>query len=254
MRVLVAEDEPLAARRLVSELCKLNDVEVIRTCSNGLEARDMIIDEKPDVVLLDVQMPGATGFDVLDGLTHSQTPLVVFTTAYKHYAIAAIKAGAIDYLLKPIDADALESALDKARMRLRARDAALRTDELRAIVDQLRANIDKTSQYTTEFWVKTKNQNVRVSVHELEVIEAVRDYVLLHTRSRSCLLRGKISSIEKELDPDLFVRAHRSFIVNLKFVRALKTLKTGGKLMRMMSGREVRIGRKFTSRVQARLK
>ena len=253
MRVLVAEDEPLAARRLVSELNKLSDIEVLCSCGDGAEARKSIIEQKPDLVLLDVQMPKANGFEVLEGLTSDQTPLIVFTTAYKRYAIAAIKAGAIDYLLKPIDSDALRFAVNKARMRLREKDADVHTQELRSIVNQLRSEEHESSQYKTEFWAKSKNKNVRINVHELEVVEAVRDYVLMHTRSHSNLLRGKISDIEKELNPQKFVRAHRSFIVNTDFVCALKNLKGGGKMMIMQSGREVKIGRKYVSDVRVRL-
>ena len=249
MKVLIAEDEPLAARRLVMELGRIGDIDIVGPYEHGVDARRAIVERRPDVALLDVQMPGANGFEVLQGLGEAEVPLVIFTTAYKRYAVSAFKAGAIDYLLKPIDSKALELALDKARSRLREQDAESRSGELRALLSQMRTDADVNSEYKSAFWVKGTTQNIRVSIHDLESIEAVRDYVLMHTRSRSHLMRGKISGLEQQLDPSQFIRVHRSYILNVKFIRASRKLKAGGKVITMASGKEIRVGRKYAAAI-----
>lgn len=253
MRVLIAEDEPLAARRMVIELSRRGDLELIGPVGNGIDARKVMLEQKPDIALLDIRMPGSTGLEVLEGLQPEQTPIVIFTTAYHHYAVSAFKAGAIDYLMKPIESDALDNALDRARVRLREQNAEERSRELRALVSQLRSDKQTDHEYETAFWVKNAKQNVRVSVHDVEAIEAVRDYVLMHTHGRSHLMRAKISDIESRLDPAQFMRVHRSFIINQNFLRAFGATKTGSKSITLTSGRVIPVGRTYSSVVAQKL-
>ncbi len=253
MKVLVADDEPLAARRLIMELSRRGDTEVVGPYSHGAAARAGIIETKPDVALLDVQMPGSNGFDALEGLLPEQLPLVIFTTAFPRYAVAAFQSGAIDYLLKPIDTDALDTALEKARIRLQEKSAELRTHELRALLAQMRADADRKTHYETFFWVKSAKSNVRVSVHDIEVLEAARDYVMIHTSGRSFLMRGKISEIAERLDPERFVRVHRSYIANLDYVRSFRPNASGSKVITLVSGRSIPVGRTYASEVARHL-
>lgn len=254
MRVLIADDEPLAARRLVRETQRHADVEIIGPFSTGAEVRQGILEHRPDLALLDIEMPGGNGFDAIDGLSPDDLPMVIFTTAYKSYAIKAFRAGAIDYLLKPIDSKALEASIRKARLRLQERQSDLRRQEL----DQLYAKAESGESvvgdmpFKQAIWVKLAKQNIRVAVDRIGALEAVRDYVLIHTSERSYLKRAKISHLANQLDPKHFVRVHRSYVVNLAFVHAFETLKSGTRLITLQSGQQVPIGRKYAQAVADR--
>ncbi len=253
MRVLIAEDEPLAARRLMMELGRRGDVDVVGTCYDGNSARKAILECRPDVVLLDIKMPGQSGFEVIDNLETDHPPLVIFTTAFERFAVSAFRSNAVDYLLKPIDRDELDQSLDRARLRLREHDAESRALELNSVVSQMRADADEVAGYETVFWVKTAKQNIRVNIHDIEVLEAVRDYVSLHTINRSYLMRSTMLCLEERLNPDQFVRVHRSFIINLDYVHAAKTKPGGVKVIAMRSGREVRVGRTYRAKLATSL-
>ena len=254
MRVLIAEDETLAAQRLKFELSRRGDVEIIGPFFDGESARAGIERSKPDVAILDVKMPGCSGFDVLQRLSMDRLPLVIFVTAFERFAISAFKVHALDFLLKPVDPDALNASLDRARQRLKEADAQSRARELMAVVAQLRSDADGEVDYETAFWVKAGGRNVRVEARDIEVAEAVRDYVALHTSSRSLLMRSTMTMLEERLSPDRFARVHRSFIVNLDHIRATRIGERGAHMLQMTSGREVRVGRTHAARLASRLK
>jgi two-component system LytT family response regulator len=253
MKVILAEDEPLAARRLERELLQIPQCDIIGTYTDGLSAREAILELRPDVAFLDIEMPGCSGLELLDGIPESQIPLVIFTTAYQEHALEALKAGAIDYLLKPIDSASVNAAVVKAEKRLKEAGDARRTQRLSSLIGHLETQKRDPSKYETEFWVRGHRGTVRVTVDSIETIEAARDYVNLHQDGRSHLLRGKISEIADKLDPEYFLRVHRSFVVHTKFIQAVLKPNNGVRKILMASGRKVPVGRSFNSDVMERI-
>lgn len=254
MKIILAEDEPLAARRLERELLQLPNCDIVGTYVDGVSAREAILDLRPDVAFLDIEMPGCSGLELLDGIPEDRIPLVVFTTAYQEHALEALKAGAIDYLLKPIDTRAVGEAVAKAEKRLKEVEDARRTQRLSSLIGVMEAEQEERDAYETEFWVRGHKGTVRVDVETIEAIEAVRDYVNLHQENRSHLMRGKISNISDKLDPEKFLRVHRSFIVHTKFIQAVLKPNNGMRQILLASGRKVPIGRTFNSDVMDHIK
>jgi DNA-binding LytR/AlgR family response regulator len=253
MRVILAEDEPLAARRLERELLQIENCDILGIFMDGLSARAAILDLRPDVAFLDVEMPGCSGLELLDGIPEEKIPLIIFTTAYQQHALEALKAGAIDYLLKPIDGRSVQEAVAKAQKRLKEVGDARRSHRLSSLIGSLQTQSEEPGQYETEFWVRGHRGTVRVMVDSIEAIEAARDYVSLHQDGRSHLLRGKISSIAEKLDPEHFLRVHRSYIVHTKFIQAVLKPNNGVRRILMSSGRKVPIGRSFNPGIIERI-
>lgn len=253
MKIILAEDEPLATRRLERELLQIPECDIIGTYADGLSARAAILELRPDVAFVDIEMPGCSGLEMLDGIPEPQIPLIIFTTAYQEHALEAIKAGAIDYLLKPFDGDAVRAAVLKAQKRLKEAGDARRSQRLSSLIGSLDAQKREPSKFETEFWVRGLRGTVRVSVDTIEAIEAARDYVNLHQEHKSHLLRGKISTIAEKLDPEHFLRVHRSYIVHTKFIQAVLKPSNGVRKILMASGRKVPIGRSFNSDVMERI-
>lgn len=253
MKIILAEDEPLAARRLERELLQIEDCDIVGTYMDGLSARAAIMDLRPDVAFLDIEMPGCSGLDLLEGIPEEQIPLIIFTTAFQQHALEALRAGAIDYLLKPIDGRSVQEAVAKAQKRLKEVGDARRSQRLSSLIGSLDTQPEDNNRYETEFWVRGHRGTIRVLVESIEAIEAARDYVNLHQDGRSHLLRGKISSIAEKLDPEHFLRVHRSFIVHTKFIQAVLKPSNGVRKILLSSGRKVPIGRSFNSGIIERI-
>lgn len=253
MKILLAEDEPLAARRLEREILKLGGCDIVGTYADGPSARAAILKLRPDVAFLDIEMPGCTGLELLEGIPETEIPLIIFTTAYQEHALQALKAGAIDYLLKPIDAASVQEAVFKADKRLKEAGAARRSQRLSSLIGDLEVQKKTLDAYESEFWVPGHRGTVRVPVNSIEAVEAARDYVNLHQEGRSHLLRGKISNIAEKLDPEHFLRVHRSYIVHTKYIQAVLKPNNGVRKILLASGRKVPIGRSFNARVMERI-
>jgi two-component system, LytTR family, response regulator len=238
IRVLLADDEPLVRAALRAALARLPGFALVGEAGDGLAAIEAIERLAPDLVLLDVQMPGCDGFDVLAHLEPEQRPAVVFVTAYEQYALRAFDAHAIDYLLKPFDDDRLAAALARARTWLdRTRGDA---------VPRLLADVRRTRR-RDRFVVRHAGRLVLVPADEIEWIEARGNYVHLHHRDGPFLLRETLAALEQTLDERRFVRAHRSAIVALPEVRAVEPLSGGDRSLVMTSGARVRLGRSHRS-------
>ncbi len=253
MKIVLAEDEPLAARNLERELLQIPDCDIVGTYVDGLSARTAILELRPDVAFLDIEMPGCSGLELLEGIPENRIPLIIFTTAYQEHALDALKAGAIDYLLKPIDSEAVAAAVSKAEKRLKEVGDARRTQRLSSLIGTMLPQTPNNDKYETEFWVRGHRGTVRVAVETIEAIEAARDYVNLHQENRSHLLRGKISNIAEKLDPEHFLRVHRSYIVHTKFIQAVLKPSNGVRKILLASGRKVPVGRSFNSDVMDRI-
>jgi two-component system, LytTR family, response regulator len=237
IRAVVVDDEPLARERVKMLLAKHEDVDVIGEAGDGDVARRVIEELRPDLVLLDIQMPAMDGLELLQSLPEERRPVVVFLTAHGHHAVAAFEAAALDYVLKPVEPKRLALALDRARRQL---SHGVSDTARRALLEVLGG---LTATTPDRFLVrKSHGRRVVVKVSEIEWVGAERNYVRLHTAAGSHLMRETIGRIEEQLDPKRYVRIHRSAIVGLEFVRELATDADGSLFVTMRSGEKLSVG------------
>ena len=258
MRVLIVDDEPLARRGVRVCLAGAPDVEVVGECADGERAVGQILAMAPDVVFLDVQMPGLDGFGVLARVPPTQWPLVIFLTAHEQHALRAFDTHALDYLLKPIDDDRFAVALDRARRRLAERSAG---EVLSRLGTMLRAHGGAVSSpdalaltdHLERFAVKSGTRTVFVPVEAVHWISAEGDYAGLHVADgRTHLVRTSLNELERRLDPARFARVHRSAIVAKAQVREVQTLASRDYLLRLADGGELRMSRSYRDRLGSR--
>lgn len=254
IRTILVDDEKLAIQGLQLRLAAFPDVEVIDTCSNGREAIRKIKTEKPDLVFLDIQMPGFDGFSVVKGVMEIDPPLFVFVTAYSEHALKAFEANAVDYLLKPVDEDRLADALDRARTRLAEKRGLEEVEKLKTVLaevapDALPEIADEAEPVAGRFEklinIKDRGQIFRVDVDSIERIEAAGDYMCIYTGETSLILRETMKDLERRLDPRVFQRVHRSKIVNLDQVRQVRPHTNGECFLVLQSGAEVKVSRSY---------
>jgi two-component system LytT family response regulator len=246
LRVLVVDDEPLARERLRMLLEADRDVGAILECRNGEEAVATIHDQSPDLVFLDVQMPGLDGFGALQRVESGRMPLVVFVTAYEQYALRAFEVHAFDYLLKPFDRERFQASLRRAKERLRAPATADLERQLRGLLDELRGG----SRYPDRLAVKKDSRILSLKVADVDWIEAEGNYVRLHLGKTSYLYREKILALEERLDPRCFRRIHRSTLVNVARIREFIPWFRKDYRVILQDGTELTLSRSFKDRVQ----
>ena len=260
IRTILVDDEPLAVQGLELRLQEFEDVEIIDRCVNGREAIRAIKTHKPDLVFLDIQMPGFDGFSVVQGLMEVEPPLVVFVTAYGDHAVRAFEAQAVDYLMKPVDPARLADTLDRVRQRLSEKqsvgEAAMLKDALAEHAPEAAADMaaDGTGSGSGEHSanrfeklinIKDQGQIFRVDVDTIELIEAAGDYMVIKTGDNSLVLRETMKDLEKRLDPRRFQRIHRSTIVNLDLVKQVKPHTNGECFLVLNSGGSVKVSRSY---------
>ena len=239
--VLVIDDEP-RARSLLRKMMKSSaDFEIVGECSNGYEAVESVKMLRPDLMLLDVQMPEVDGFGVIEMLRGEELPQIVFVTAYDEYAMKAFEARALDYLLKPFDQDQLDDTLRRAAFQLKGRDLSKQTSSIIALLRDLNPN----KKYIERFLVKLAGRVLVVPTDEVLLIEAEDKYVRLRTRATSYLVRDTISRVEEGLDPEVFVRVHRSAIVQLSCVKEIRKDFHGDFMLLLTIGQQVSLGRNY---------
>lgn len=251
MRILIADDEPLALLKLQSDLACIPQATLVGAARNGDEAAALIRELKPDVAILDIEMPGRDGFGVVESLKASdEIPEIIFVTAFSHYAVKAFQIHAVDYLTKPVTFDRLKAAISQAEARLAARSASRRFDELQALIASLQSESgQRQTRYERELWVRRKDGLSRLPVETIDLIEAQGDYVNLVVGEDSHMIRDTVSSLEHRLDPAEFARCHRSFIVNLKRVRGVRRRGPGQMTLTLETGRSVSVGPSFTDAI-----
>lgn len=256
LRLLLADDEPLALRRMRLALQDIPDVEIVGDATDGAQAIDKMRALRPDVVLLDIKMPLADGFEVANAVEDAGGPEVIFVSAFDTYALQAFETSAVDYLLKPVEFERLNSALLRARERRAAKDAGRRAEELAAVLDALRKEADEREgpTYEKEFWIRDRGRFLRVPVSDVERIEAERDYVRLYWEGRTLLHRETMSHLEEKLDPNVMLRVHRSAFVNWKRLKAVRRDHNGRLMAVLESGDEVAVSRAYAQRVLAEMK
>jgi len=218
IRTLIVDDESLARERIRDMLASDPAIEIVSECANGDEAIEAIQRLSPDLVFLDVEMPGVDGFAVLDGLPPDRIPTIIFVTAYDQYAVRAFEVYALDYLLKPFDRERFEKALARAKEHITSeRSDALSERILRAIED-----IKTKPVHLERLVIKMNGHVFFMKAEEIDWLEAEGNYVRLHSGKESYLLRDTISALEAQLDPKRFIRVHRSAIVNVDRISELQ--------------------------------
>lgn len=254
IRTILVDDEPLAIQGLELRLQAHDDVEIIERCSNGREAIRAIKTHKPDLVFLDIQMPGFDGFSVIQGLMEVEPPLFVFVTAYSDHALRAFEAQAVDYLMKPVEEARLADTLDRVRQRLNEKRGAGEVEKLKevlaehapeAVADLSEGGEVASSRFEKLINIKDRGQIFRVDVDTIEMIEAAGDYMVINTGDNSLVLRETMKDLEKRLDPRRFQRVHRSTIVNLDLVKQVKPHTNGECFLLLESGAQVKVSRSY---------
>lgn len=214
LRVVVAEDEPHALRRLLSALSEIPELEVVGTAGSGARAVELAESLAPDLLILDIQMPGGTGMDVAHALSGPGRPELMFITAFGGFATDAFDLEAVDYLLKPVRDDRLAQALARVRRRIAAKAAAPAESDP--------APTSFESNAPNAIWAPVRDGKVRIDAQSIYWVEAAGDYVLIHTGSRSHMIRRFISDLEQVFDPQILLRVHRSAMINVGRLRAVR--------------------------------
>lgn len=248
MRVLVVDDEPLARRGIITRLSTHADVQVIGEAGDGEAALSAIVGEAPDVVFMDVQMPGISGLEALGLLSPRERPLTIFLTAYDQFALRAFEVHALDYLLKPIDDERFAEALDRARETLAARRDRNPAAGLQALLATQR-----DTPYALRFAVRTGHRVAFVAAADIDWIEAMGDYAGLHVDDKVHLLRERLHQLARRLDPAQFMRIHRSTIVRVDRIAELVALSNRDSLLRLRDGTPLRASRTYGDALRAAL-
>lgn len=265
IRTLVVDDESLARRGLVVRLQEFEQIELLQECPSAREALDVIGREQPDLVFLDIQMPGMNGFELLREVqSHGyKMPFVVFVTAYDQYAIKAFEVRAIDYILKPVDHERLAQSIQRIEKSIAARDQKVQQERIvnmlaeatgedcEAILKRLASGDDiSVVRYPEHIAIKESGEITRVAINSIEWIDAAGDYMCIHAGSETHILRRTMKELEEELNPQRFQRIHRSAIVNMEHVEKLCSRQNGEYHLILRNGKELKVSRSYKDRIK----
>jgi two-component system, LytTR family, response regulator len=250
LRTAIADDEPLARERLRFLLATDPEVEVVADCCNGSEVITTLEASQLDLLFLDIQMPGKNGFEVIEEIGLANMPITVFVTAHNEFAVEAFKVSALDYLVKPVERKRLGEALVRAKERTRLQEAFATREQISALLKAMQTSAAR-DRYPQRFLVKNGNAESMVCVKDIEWIEAADYYVCLHAGGKQHLLRESIRALESKLDPNKFVRLHRSAIVNVEFVREIHRDGRSEGWVLLSSGMRVRLNKNGWHRLVA---
>ena len=249
LRVVTVDDEPLVRERVAALVREAEGLELVGEGTNGLEALDLITRLEPDLVFIDVEMPELSGFGVISALEEGHVPGVIFITAYEQYALDAFDAGAIDYLQKPVSRQRFSLAVERAKSRLQHRSDV----ELRTLLNGI-ARVERARGTRSRFVVRRGNTHIFVPVQDVDWLDAADNYLRLHVGDRTHLARGTMVQAEEELDPAQFVRIHRSAIVAVDRILAIRSHESGGYVVELRGGVRLRTSRQYADRVRALLR
>ena len=255
LRALIVDDEELARRGLEIRLAQFDDIEICGQARNGREALLAVREHSPDLLFLDIQMPGMDGFDVLRRLSGSHMPEIIFVTAYDEFALRAFEANALDYLLKPINDDRLREALGRARTHLDEKLAGRQRNRLLKLVceltgreltlDMALAAAGEQGRYARRLSIRDGSETHFVDVEAIDWIDAAGDYMCVHVAGDTFVLRGTMKHLEHELNPETFIRIHRSAIVNRHRVTSMRPHRNGEYYLSLGDGIELKLSRKY---------
>ncbi|MEX2130234.1 MAG: LytTR family DNA-binding domain-containing protein [Pseudohongiellaceae bacterium] len=261
LTAIIVDDEELACKGLKMRLDNLPQVEVVAICHNGKEALTAIVDHEPDVVFLDIQMPGMTGFDLIGEIQGDLMPLVVFVTAYDAYAIDAFKVHAVDYLLKPVEEERLKEAVNRAlqqkqqsravneKQRLLEMLVSLTGKSASALGEILESN-ESVSPQIDRLAIKDGSSTTFVPIREIDWIDAAGDYMCIHANGQTHIMRTTMKDLESRLDPSIFQRVHRSTIVNLQRVEKVSSHINGEFHLTLSCGSSLKMSRSYKEKVK----
>ncbi|MBR9906643.1 MAG: response regulator transcription factor [Gammaproteobacteria bacterium] len=265
IRTLVVDDESLARRGLVVRLQDFAQIEVLQECQSARQALELIGHEKPDLVFLDIQMPGMNGFELLREVqSHGyKMPLIVFVTAYDQYAIKAFEVRAIDYLLKPVDHERLAQSIQRIEKSLAAREQKVQQqrilnlladatgEDCEAILKRLASGEEVgVARYPEHIAIKESGEITRVAINSIEWVDAAGDYMCIHASNETHILRRTMKELEEELNPQRFQRIHRSAIVNMEHVEKLCSRQNGEYHLILRNGKELKVSRSYKDRIK----
>ena len=259
MNVLLVDDEPLARRRMRRLLSDAADVAVVAECGSGTSALEALRTHQVDLVFLDIQMPGVDGFVVAESLNGADAPMLVFVTAYDSHALRAFETRALDYLLKPVRKERLNSALERARETLSARRSAAYAHQLRSVIAQLDHDVPNVASaapapHAAERIEVRDGERVRyIDTDEVAWAEARGAHVRLHTKRGAFEIRETLARLESSLDARRFVRIHRSYIVNIGQIRELQPWFGGDALLLLNDGQKLKVSRTYRAQLKQRL-
>lgn len=241
IRVMIIDDEPLARQRIEDLLHRENDIEVVGTVDNGDDAPDAIRAKSPDLVFLDVQMPGSSGIEVVAEIGAEKMPVTIFVTAFDNFALKAFELAALDYLVKPFDDERFEQALRRAREALQRRDAGRTAQQLAALLQSHPAPSE--SNYLERIAVEARGQVRAVPIEKIDYITADGPYAELHIGAGNFAIRERMHTLEERLDPSRFFRIHRSAIVRIDQIDAFLKKPGGDYAVRLRDGTELSVSR-----------
>ena len=237
LKTLIVDDEPLAIERLQILCARIAGVSLVGTAMDGAGALRLIEALTPDLLLLDIQMPGMDGMAIASALAgRASRPALIFVTAFDQFAVAAFEVAAVDYLLKPVETERLERAIARVRTHIKSATQSAPV---------------KTSPWTQEFWVPHRTEIIRIAARDIDLIEAERDYMRLHVGKRSFLLHQTITELERKLDPAEFVRLHRSTLARRDRIVGFKHNGSGAWEAQLCDGRWLRVGRTYLANARA---
>lgn len=245
IRVLIADDEPLAREGLALLLADDPDVEIVGECGTGQGAVTAILDLRPDLVFLDVEMPLMTGFEALEAIDPKSIPLVIFVTAYNQYAVQAFDVHAVDYVLKPLDRERFKQAVHRAKQQLTMRRESAIS---RRILDCLE-KLQTPPKFLDRMVVRSNENVLLLKVEEIDWIEAEGNYIRLHVGKRSHIVRETLSNVESQLDPEKFVRIHRSTIVQTGRISRIEPRFHGDCTVVLSDGTELMLSRSYRKNI-----
>lgn len=240
---LIVDDEKLARELLKEYLDGFPQIAVVGECAKGTEAVEKINKLKPDILFLDVQMPGMNGFDVLEEIDHE--PYVIFTTAYDQYAIKAFEKNAVDYLLKPLDQERFRSAVNRALKR--------KTVEKGSMEELIQTIKSEGRNFESHIFVQKSEKLFNLPVEEIVYLEASGDYTIITTKGDQFVSSSGIGRLEEMMDPDTFIRVHRSTIINLNYLKEIERHFNGGMVVKMQSGKSFPVSRTYAKLIRKKV-
>jgi len=260
IKTLIVDDEPLAREGIRVLLERDHDIEIIGTCGNGFEAVEMIQEQKPDLLFLDVQMPEIDGFGVLQAVKSEHMPVVIFVTAHDQHALRAFEVHALDYLLKSYTDERFATALQRAKDHIRQKKVNEISQRLLAMLDSHKSGTGtegnqqaENESYLKRLVVKSGGRVFFLKAEEIDWIEAADYYVRLHVGAQSHLLRETMNALERKLNPEKFQRIHRSTIISLDRIKELQPFLNGDYVVTLRDGTELKMSRSYRPKIEAAL-
>lgn len=244
IKCVIVDDEELARQLLAEYLGEYDNIEIVADCGSGRDAIRKIDELEADLVFLDVQMPGIDGFDVLENL--KSDPFIIFCTAYDKYAIKAFEKNTIDYLLKPLDKARFDQAISRATERIRNNES-----NFMHILEDLTTKSAQT--FSNNLFVQKSEKLVNLPVQNIVHLEASKDYTIISTKSEQFVSSTGISKLEEKLDPEIFIRIHRSTIINLQKLTEIEKFGSGNLAARMENGKTFAISRSYAKSIRDRI-